>query len=43
MAVYIVWNSLGDPMIDNVAHIVGFISGISYGFIYFKNDDTRFP
>ncbi len=36
IAVYMVWYGLWDPMIDNVAHIVGFISGIFYGFIYFQ-------
>jgi rhomboid protease GluP len=36
MSVYMIWNGLSDPMVDNVAHIVGFISGILYGFIYFR-------
>ncbi|MBX9809286.1 rhomboid family intramembrane serine protease, partial [Candidatus Gracilibacteria bacterium] len=36
VAVYTVLQGISDPYIDNVAHIIGFLSGIGYGFIYFK-------
>lgn len=36
MSVYIIWQWITDPYVDNVAHITGFISWIFYGFIYFK-------
>lgn len=36
MAVYMVWQGISDLYIDNIAHIVWFISGICYGFVYFR-------
>lgn len=36
MSLYMIYQGLLDPNIDNVAHIVWFISGILYGFIYFR-------